>query len=141
MDAIVKYPNRWPPGVSGNPAGKPLGARSAFSAALVRDIAEVWAVEGKRCVEHTAKKNPEVYFATCARLIPKDVQLTIEQTTPRGLEPEDLAILRAIRDSIPNANSRSPQDVLTFVLQAVKAHGAHQVIEATSETETEVPNA
>jgi Family of unknown function (DUF5681) len=32
--AEVGKPNRWPPGQSGNPAGKPPGTRTAFLKAL-----------------------------------------------------------------------------------------------------------
>jgi hypothetical protein len=38
----------------------------------------------------TAKLNPAVFFATCARLIPADVKLTVQQTYG-GLVPEDYA--------------------------------------------------
>jgi hypothetical protein len=48
MDAIVKYPNRWPAGVSGNPNGRPVGHRTRhqFSAAFLADLAEVWTEHG-----------------------------------------------------------------------------------------------
>lgn len=140
MDAIVKYPNRWTAGISGNPNGRPVGSRTAFSNAFLRDLAESWAEHGKATMVHTAKANPEVYFATCARLIPKDVQLTIEQTTPRGLDQSDMSILRAIKQSLPDANSRTPSEVLNYVLDAVRAHSSHQLIDATSEAETEGQN-
>ena len=29
----------WPPGVSGNPNGRPVGSRTAFSAGFLRDLA------------------------------------------------------------------------------------------------------
>jgi hypothetical protein len=32
MDAIVKYPNRWTAGVSGNPNGRPVGSRTTKQA-------------------------------------------------------------------------------------------------------------
>jgi hypothetical protein len=130
MDATVKYPNRWPAGTSGNLNGRPVGSRTAFSNAFMRDLAEVWATEGRRCVEHTAKASPETFFAVCSKLIPKDVQLIVEQTMPRGLEPEDLAILRAIKQSLPDANSRTPSEVLNYVLNAIRSYGAHQIIDA-----------
>jgi hypothetical protein len=130
MDAIVKYPNRWTAGISGNPNGRPVGARTAFSNAFMRDLAEVWATEGKRCVEHTAKASPETFFAVCSKLLPKDVAVTVEATMPRGLEPEDLAILQAIKAALPNAGEREPAEVLQFVLDAVRAHEA-KVIDAT----------
>ena len=140
MDAIVKYPNRWTAGISGNPNGRPVGARTAFSNAFLRDLAEVWTTEGRRCMEHTAKASPETFFAVCSKLIPKDVQLTVEQTAPRGLDADDMSILRAIKQSLPDANSRTPSEVLNYVLDAVRAHSSHQLIDATSEAETEGQN-
>jgi hypothetical protein len=130
MDEIAIRGRPFPPGVSGNPNGRPLGSRTAFSHAFLRDLAESWAEHGKATMTHTARTNPEVFFATCARLVPKDVQLTIEQTMPKGLEPEDLAILRAIKAALPNAGDREPAEVLQFVLDAVRAHEA-KVIDAT----------
>ena len=56
----------WPPGVSGNPNGRPVGSRSAFSAGFTRDLAEVWADKGKAAMLYTAEKQPAVFFATCA---------------------------------------------------------------------------
>ena len=44
--AEVGKPTRWPPGKSGNPAGKPPGTRTAFSQGFIRDFALVWAEEG-----------------------------------------------------------------------------------------------
>jgi hypothetical protein len=44
--AEVGKPTRWPPGQSGNPAGKPPGTRTAFSQGFIRDFALVWAEEG-----------------------------------------------------------------------------------------------
>jgi len=134
MDAIVKYPNRWPSGVSGNPNGRPVGSRTAFSGAFMRDLAEVWAEHGKDTMLRTARSSPETFFATCARLLPKDVELTIRQHYT-GLDEADLMILRAIRDAIPNANELEPQAVLEYALDAIRAHGARQII--TSDVTTE----
>jgi hypothetical protein len=75
----------WPPGVSGNPNGRPVGSRSAFSAGFTRDLAEVWADKGKAAMLYTAEKQPAVFFATCARLLPNDVRVTVEQQLPGNL--------------------------------------------------------
>jgi hypothetical protein len=40
------------------------------------------------------------------------------------LDLECMAILQAIKDSVPCANDRSPQEVLEFVRDAVRAHSA-----------------
>ena len=54
--AKVGKPTRWPPGKSGNPAGKPPGTRTAFSQGFIRDFALVWAEEGLEAVRKVAKK-------------------------------------------------------------------------------------
>ena len=62
--AKVGKPTRWPPGKSGNPAGKPPGTRTAFSQGFIRDFALVWAEEGLEAVRKVAKKSPEAFVAT-----------------------------------------------------------------------------
>ena len=58
---------------------------------LLKDLAEVWQAHGKDTMLHTAKTQPTTFFAVCARLIPSDVKLTVEQTYS-GLDPADYAI-------------------------------------------------
>ncbi len=67
-----------------------------------------------------------MFFATCARLVPANVQLTIEQSFA-GLSPEDYAIVQGIKERLPAANSESPQAVLEFVRDAVRAHAAKPI--------------
>jgi hypothetical protein len=76
----------WPPGVSGNPNGRPVGSRTVFSQGFLKDLASVWAERGRAAMEKTAIDQPTVFFATCARLIGPEVKLTIEQTPTWQLE-------------------------------------------------------
>ena len=114
----------WPPGVSGNPNGRPLGSRSAFSAGFTRDLAEVWAEKGKASMLYTAEKQPATFFAVCARLIGPEVKLTIEQQLPGTLSPSDwnlmMQILDAVKSAIPDAANRPAGEVLEFVLGALR---------------------
>jgi hypothetical protein len=119
----ISKPTQWKPGQSGNPNGRPVGTRQAFSNGFLKDLAEVWQAHGKDTMLHTAKTQPTTFFAVCARLIPNDVKLTVEQTYG-GLDQADYAILRAIKESLPAANSESPQAVLEFVRDAVQAAAA-----------------
>ena len=114
----------WPPGVSGNPNGRPLGSRTVFSQGFLKDLAGVWASHGKETMIKTAQDNPGVFFATCARLIGPEVKLTIEQTLPGNLSMEDWQVMReivaAVRQAIPDANPKPPGAVLEHVLSALR---------------------
>ena len=103
----------WPPGVSGNPNGRPVGSRTVFSQSFLKDLASVWAERGRAAMEKTAIDQPGVFFATCARLIGPEVKLTIEQTLPGNLSME-------VRQAIPDANSKPPGAVLEHVLSALR---------------------
>ena len=128
MDAApTKHVNGrlWPPGVSGNPNGRPVGSRSAFSAGFTRDLAEVWAEKGKASMLYTAEKQPAVFFATCARLLPNDVRVTVEQSRPGNLSMEDWQMMKeviaAVRQALPDAADRRSGAVLEHVLSALRA--------------------
>ena len=121
---MESYPNLkpWKPGQSGNLNGRPVGSRSAFSTGFTRDFAEVWASHGKSSMLYTAEKQPAVFFATCARLIPNDVRVTVEQQLPSNLSPSDwnlmLEIVDAVKQTIPDASNRPPGAVLEHVPNA-----------------------
>ena len=117
----------WKPGESGNPNGRPVGSRNQFSNSFMADLASVWAEHGRSAMEQTARTMPSVFFAPAARVLPKDVAITLEQTYPGGLTPDDIAVLRAIKESIPDADARSPTEVLEFVAEAVRAHAAKTI--------------
>ena len=72
----------------------------------------------------TAKTNPAVFFATCARLIGPEVKLTIEQQLPGNLSPADwnlmMQILDAVKSAIPDAHTRPAGEVLEFVFGAIQ---------------------
>ena len=109
----------WPPGVSGNPNGRPLGSRTVFSQGFLKDLAGVWASHGKETMIKTAQDNPGVFFATRARLIGPEVKLTIEQSLPGNLSMEDWRtmkeIVEAVKQAIPDASSQPPGAVLQYV--------------------------
>src|SRR4029077_19471534 len=114
----------WRPGQSGNLNGRPVGSRSAFSAGFTRDLAEVWAEKGKASMLYTAEKQPAVFFATCARLLPNDVRVTVEQSLPGNLSMEDWQMMKeiiaAVRQAIPDVSSKPPGAVLEHVLSALR---------------------
>jgi hypothetical protein len=121
----------WQAGQSGNPNGRPVGSRTVFSRGFLKDLASVWAEEGRETMVKTARDNPSVFFATCARLIGPEVKLTIEQQLPGNLSPADwnlmLEIIAAVRQAIPDAASAPPGAVLEHVLGALRAAQAKPI--------------
>jgi hypothetical protein len=121
--AEVGKPTPWPPGQSGNPAGKPPGTRTAFSQGFIRDFALVWAEEGLEAVRKVAKKSPEAFVAIAARICPNDVRLTLEQAIPGGMSLEDYSLMREviapIREGLPEADQLQPGAVFQHVLEAL----------------------
>ena len=119
---------RWLPGQSGNVNGRPLGSRSEFSASFMRDLARVWAQRGGDVVEQVATADPVRFFSVCSTLIPKDVAVTLQARLPGNLSPDDwqlaVSVLDAVRTALPDANHRPPAEVLSFVLDAIRAHDA-----------------
>jgi hypothetical protein len=80
---------------------------------------------------YTAEKQPAVFFATCARLLPNNVRVTVEQSLPGNLSMEDWQVMReiiaAVRQAIPDASSRPPGAVLEHVLGALRAAQAKPI--------------
>ena len=115
--AKVGKPTRWPPGQSGNPAGKPPGTRTKALFAISR-----WSGL-KRAVRKVAKKSPEAFVAIAARICPNDVRLTLEQAIPGGMSLEDYSLMReviaAIREGLPEADQMQPGQVFQHVLEAL----------------------
>jgi hypothetical protein len=112
------------PGESGNVLGRPVGARSQFSANFLRDLAASWSECGPDVLAKVAANDPSRYLAVC---IPRDVSLSIEQRLPGGLSAQDLEVFQAIRQAIPDANDRPPGEVLNYVLEAIRAHSAKTI--------------
>jgi hypothetical protein len=71
--------SRWKPGESGNPAGRPEGARQKLSTEYFNNLYEAWLVNGKAALQTAAWTDPVQFVKTVASHMPRDVQATITQ--------------------------------------------------------------
>lgn len=65
------------PGQSGNPAGRPKGARSKLGEAFIEDLYASWEAKGKDVIEKVIAEKPEQYLKVVASLLPRDLNVNI----------------------------------------------------------------
>src|ERR1700756_1154012 len=67
----------WQPGQSGNPAGRPRGARSRLSESFLSDFHTVWEEEGIQAIRRCARNDPSTFVRVAASLLPHDINLNV----------------------------------------------------------------
>jgi hypothetical protein len=122
-DNSLRNLQKFQPGQSGNPNGRPPTGRNRLTEAFVGDVVRAWEREGSKALDNMARRDGPRFVELCARLVPRDVQVSLQSHTS-GLTDQDLVIFKAIKQGIPDASSRSPDEVLSYVLEAIQAHGA-----------------
>lgn len=65
-------------GKSGNPSGRPKGARSRLSDRFLGDLADHWSKNGKEALQAAYEKNPVEYVRVVASLLPKNVAVDVD---------------------------------------------------------------
>lgn len=94
---------QWKPGQSGNPAGKPKGARHKLGEAFLEAMHQDFKAYGSAVVAQVREEKPDQYLKVIASILPK--QLTNEDgaalvvssfVDPLLLEPEERETLRML---------------------------------------------
>ncbi len=122
------------PGVSGNPSGLPgrpkgvITVKTALTGSILSDLQEMWSALTVKEKVSWARKNMGQFMAIASKLIPQDVKHLVEAVQPVGLDQTDVAILKAIREAIPDADRMSPEQVLRFVQDAVTSFESKVVL-------------
>ena len=77
----------WQKGQSGNPAGRPKGARNLLSESVLKELISHWEENGSDAIDRTCKEQPAAYLRAVLSLVPKDFAMTVERDeTPQYIE-------------------------------------------------------
>jgi hypothetical protein len=91
--------------VSGNPSGRPRGARSKLSEEILAAFSTDFAAHGAGAIERVRVAHPEQYLAIIARLVSKEFQVgEVREDPVEALSDEELTALiaeiRSIRENL-----------------------------------------
>ena len=64
-------------GVSGNPSGRPVGARNKLGEAFIAALHDDFAEHGVAAIQTVRREKPDQYLKVIASLLPKDVNLNV----------------------------------------------------------------
>jgi hypothetical protein len=81
------------PGQSGNPVGRPKGARNKLSEAFIEALHDDFLEHGVSVIRRVRVEKPEQYLKVIASILPRDVNLTVN---PLG-EMSDEELVERIR--------------------------------------------
>lgn len=113
-------------GKSGNPAGRPIGARQKLEEPFLNALRKEWEASGETALAIMAKTTPGEFVRVMASLMPKELGVTVQQQTPFGMDAEGWEIGRRLvqlcRDNAPPG--ASVDEIALAIEHGLRAHFA-----------------
>jgi hypothetical protein len=123
-------------GVSGNPAGRPLGSRNRLTHALVADLTASWEKHGPAVLERLRIDDPATYARLAASLVPKEMNVAVEKVDPilEKLDADARDALRELLTIIAGARTegREPAEIFAAIAEGLNGWLATPVLESES---------
>jgi hypothetical protein len=89
--------DKWQPGQSGNPKGRPVGSRNKLSQALIEALYVDWMEHGPAAIVRVRAERPADYLRIVAALVPQRIE--IERAD--NMDPADrVARIQEIADQL-----------------------------------------
>jgi hypothetical protein len=67
------------PGQSGNPAGRPKGARNKLGEAFLQDMLADWQEHGVAAIAKVRDEKPDQYLKVVASVLPKELNVRVDE--------------------------------------------------------------
>ncbi len=78
-------------GKSGNPFGRPKGAKDKLTNIFWTDVFSVWELGGRPALEKVMADDPSTFVRVVASLMPKEVDATVRTINAQQLGDDELA--------------------------------------------------
>lgn len=84
------------PGQSGNPKGRPKGARSKLGEAFIKALHDDFQKHGISAVQEVRENKPDAYLKVISSILPKEIELS-DDTVSLLKEQRDAAVAAFLR--------------------------------------------
>jgi hypothetical protein len=98
------------PGQSGNPRGRPKGARNKLGEKFLDDLHDSYVANGRAAMERVIEEDPAAFLRIVASLVSKDISIDrkLDAGPLSDLTEEELEALRcAVRNAVAKAENTS----------------------------------
>lgn len=94
----------WRPGQSGNPSGRPQGARSKLGYAFVEALQADFSDHGAATIKKVREEKPDQYLKVIASILPQEVH--VKDTTLEDMSDDELiGVIAALRSAARSGQS------------------------------------
>lgn len=99
-EVTVEKQHLFPPGVSGNPRGRPKGARNRLGEDFLKAMAEDFEEHGAEAIQQVRRDRPQDYLKVIASILPKIISVKTDDLESLSDDELRLAYAREARKLI-----------------------------------------